>query len=93
MIDDQVVVDLGPRHGDHLADGDGAGGDAASELGLDLGPIPGLDLILPRPDRGARQCAHAGANRRAGARVTGRGANCRAGAGTGSPPNRAPFSA
>ena len=57
VVDDQVVVDVGLGHGDHLAGGDGAGGDAASELGLDLGPIPGFNLILSRPDCGARQRA------------------------------------
>jgi len=79
VIDDQVVVDVGLGHGHDLADGDGAGGNAAAKLGLDLGPIPGLDFVLARPDRGARQRAHAGANRGAGARVAGGAANCRAG--------------
>ena len=91
MIDDQVVVDLGPRHGNHLADGDGAGGNAASKLGLDLGPIPGLDLILTRADRRARTGANQAANRRAGARVTGGGPNRRAGAGAEQPAKQGTF--
>jgi len=62
MIDDQVVVNVGLGHRDDVLRRHTANRHAATELGLDHGPIAFFHVVLGIADRGASQGADSSAN-------------------------------